>query len=291
MSRPPFKRMVIGLPQGMGNRLAVRSAAELAAFLQIELSGAFIADAALVEFAGFPGTRELRILERQWGPLDAAMMSRELEQAAELARRRFVECLAGAAATARFEVLSGANLAASLVRDGDIIAIIEPSHPGEAITRQFTALLDAAFATTSAILAVPACLVRTGGPVMAVAGAPEDASIRVGLQIAAALKERLIVAVPPGVELSAGLVADAAQLGIAVERVVANSPGADVPSLLRSLSQSAERLRVITRHGLERMPELFSLLHGVPLLAVESEPKAAESSAVRPAASHTRQSR
>ena len=40
----------------------------------------------------------------------------------------------------------------SLIRAGDIVAIIEPSHPGERITRQLIGPLNAAFDTAAAIL-------------------------------------------------------------------------------------------------------------------------------------------
>ena len=172
---------------------------------------------------------------------------------------------------------------ASFIQAGDIVTIIEPSHPGESITRQFTALLDAAFETAAAILVVPRRIVRASGPVMAVESGPEDTSIRVALEIAAALKERLIVVAPPGALLSPEIAADAEQLGVAVEQLAAGATDANAPSALPSSSRSKERLRVIARRLLDGAPELFSMLHGVPLLVVDSDqaaPAAAQESRV-----------
>lgn len=268
-SRPRFKRMVVGLPQGMGNRSAVEAAADLAEFLKLELLAAFITDAALLELAEFPAIRELRLLDQQWQPLDVARIARDLEDAANLARRRFDESVGSRTIKTGFDVLAGADLMASLIDAGDIVTIIEPSHPGESITRQFTALLDAAFETASAILVVPRRIARTSGPIMAVAGGHDDASIRVALEIAAALKERLIVVAPAGMPLPPEVVADAERFGVAVEQLAGN--GAHARSPLPPSSRSGERLRVITRRLLGDASQLFSRLQGVPLLVIESQ--------------------
>lgn len=267
MSDGRFKRMVVGLPQGMGTLSAVQAAADLAEFLQLELFAAFIADSALLDLAEFPAMRELRLLDQQWRPLDVARVARDLEEAANLARRRFDEIVGGRAIKTAFDVLYGAELMVSRIEAGDIVTIIEPSHPGESITRQFTALFDAAFETAAAILVVPRRIVRTSGPIMALAGGPEDASIRIALEIAAALKERLIVVAPPGMTLPPEIAADAQQLGVPVEQLAGD---ANAPSPLPSASRSRERLRVITRPLLGDASQLFSMLQGVPLLVLDS---------------------
>ena len=62
MSSWRYKRVVIGLPQGLGNLSAAQAAVDFAEFLQLELLAAFITDAALFALADFPAVRELRIL-------------------------------------------------------------------------------------------------------------------------------------------------------------------------------------------------------------------------------------
>jgi hypothetical protein len=78
MSSWRYKRVVIGLPQGLGNLSAAQAAVDFAEFLQLELLAAFITDAALFALADFPAVRELRIFDQQWQPLDVPRISREL---------------------------------------------------------------------------------------------------------------------------------------------------------------------------------------------------------------------
>jgi len=269
MSGRPFKRMVVGLPQGMGNQAAVQAAADLAERLQIELLGAFIEDATLLELAGFPAMRELRALDQQWQPFDVERISRELESAAAMARKRFVEGAPPRSIKTAFDVLHNVDAIMSLIESGDILTVIEPSHPGEAMTRQFAALLDTAFATEGSILAVPRRIARNHGPIMALASRPSDAGIRIGLEIAAALKERMIAVMPPGVELPPEIIAEAKRLGVAIEQLAANPNEHDAPSMT---SRSKERLRIVTRSQLRSNPsQLFAILNGVPLLLVDSQ--------------------
>ena len=269
MSPRPFKRMVVGLPQGTTNQAAVQVAADLAERLQIELLGAFIGDATLLALAGFPAMRELRVLDQQWQPFDVERAARELESAAAVARRRFEESARLRGIKTAFDVLHDAEAIMSLIEAGDILTVIEPSHPGETMTRQFAALLDAAFATAGSILAVPRRIARHHGPIMALASAPSDPSIHTGLEIAAALKERLIVVITPGVNLAPDVIAEAKKLGVAIEELAANPDDANAP-LIASLSN--ERLRIVTRAQLRSDPfQLFAILHGVPLLLIDSQ--------------------
>jgi hypothetical protein len=183
MSGRPFKRMVVGSPQGMGYESAVRAAADLAEFLHIEFLAAYIADTTLLALAESPAIRELRILDQLWQPLDVRQISRGLEGAYEAARRRFEASVRDRSVKSAFDVLSSADAIAALIQAGDILAIIEPTHPCEKITRQFYALLDAAFATAATILIVPRSIVSRSGPIMALASWSTDASdsYRIGI--------------------------------------------------------------------------------------------------------------
>jgi len=269
--RRRFERMVVGLPQGMGNQPAVEAAADLAEFLHIELLATFVADATLCALAELP-VRELRTLDQGWQAIDVAQITRDIDHATAGARRRFAESVKSRTIKTSFDVISGAQVMASLIRADDIVAIIEPTHPGERITRQFTGLLDAVFETAAAILVVPRRIARTSGPIMAVASGAEDASIRVALEIAAALNERLIVLTWPGALLSPEILADAEQLGVQVEQIAAGGAAANAPAPAPLSSRSKERLRVVTRsRRSDDAHRLFSTLHGVPLLVIEPE--------------------
>ncbi len=275
MSRRPFKRMVVGLPQGMGNEAAVQAAIDLAERLKIELLGAFIADATLLAMTGFPAMRELRMLDQQWQPFDIDRVARELDSAAAMARRSFDESARLRTVKTAFDVLHDADAITSLIEAGDILTVIEPSHPGETMTRQFAALLDAAFAAAGSILAVPRRIVHHHGPIMVLACTSSDPSIHIGLEIAAALRERLIVVITAGSHTSPEIITEAKKLGVAVEELAANPGDTSVASVT---SLSNERLRIVTRAQLRANPsQLFAILHGVPLLLVDpQEASAAE---------------
>ncbi len=270
--RIEFKRMVVGLPQSMANQSSIEAAADLAEFLHIELLATFVAESSLHGLAGLSAVRELRTLDQGWQAIDAVQIARDIDHATSIARRRFAKTVSSRSITTSFDVVTGAEAMGALIRADDIVAIIEPSHPGESITRQFTSLLDAALETASGILVVPRRIAHAVGPIMALATGPDDASIRVALEIAGALKERLILVTRLGALLSAEILADAKRLGVQVERIAANEPVADARSLLLSSSRMKERLRVLTRSPLsDDVSRLFSMLHEVPLLVVQPD--------------------
>ena len=266
-----FKRMVIGLPQSMPDRAAVEAAADLAEFLNIELLATFVADSMLLELAGLPAARELRVLNQEWQTIDVTQIRRELEHATAVARSRFAECVKSRTIKTSFDVVGGAEAIGSLIRADDIVAIIEPTYPGERITRQFTGLVAAAFDMAGAVLAVPRRIARTAGPVVVVAAGPGDASIRSGLAIAAALKERLIVVTSADAQLPAEIHTEAEQLGVQIDHVTASGRRQANGTVLASVPPPmAERLRVVTRERLaDDNRRLFSSLYDIPLLLIE----------------------
>ena len=110
------------------------------------------------------------------------------------------------------------------------------------------------------------------GPILAVAADPEDPTIRVALEIAAAMKERLVVLTPSGALLSPEFQTDAKQLGVDLEQIASGGPAADAWALRHLSVRSKERLRVVTRSQLpENALQLFSMLGGIPLLAVDPD--------------------
>ncbi len=267
---PPlaFKRMVIGLPQSLANQAAVNAIADLAEFLNIELLAALIADSSLHAIAGLSSVRELRIPDHGWRPIDWPQMTRDIDHAISLARQRFADAVKSCTVRTSFDVVAGTQIMASLIRPDDIVAIIEPSHPGETITRQFSALLDATLEAARAVLILPRRIARTAGPIMALAITDDDPGIPVALEIAAALKENLIVV---GATPSPAILADAERLGVRVHQTAAAGLLAEATEIVTAPSRPRERLRVATRAGLPAdASELFSMLHGVPLLVVTS---------------------
>ena len=162
---------------------------------------------------------------------------------------------------------------AGLIRADDIVAIIEPAHPGERITRQFAELLDAAFAAAGAVLIVPRQIAHTRGPIAALATNSEDECIYAALQIAAAFSERLVVVTAPGARLPDVILAEAQRLGVKVETVARGGLLA-APSVFSQIeTRLRPRLRVLSRGALsEDARRLFASLHGIPLLVVAPNP-------------------
>lgn len=265
-----FKRMVVGLPQGLANQAAVAAAADLAEFLNIELLATFIADATLPALAELAGARELRALEQEWQAIDPTQIARDIDRAVDVARRHFAESVRTRAIKTSFDVLTGAEAIASLIRANDIVAVIEPAHPGERITRQFTLLLEAAFETAGAVFVVPRRIVRTSGPIVTVAADFDDPGVGVALEIAAAFKERLIIVTAAGTRLPPKIFADAERLGVQIEHVTGSGLLVDALSTTLATARLRERLRVLTRSVLgDDAARLFSSLQGIPLLVIE----------------------
>jgi len=217
-----------------------------------------------------PAARELRILERGWQAIDPAQISRDIDRAEGFARRCFAEAVAARTIKTSFDIVAGVQAMASRIRADDIVAVVEPAHPGERITRQFTGLLDAALESAAAVVILPRRIARTAGPVIAIAAGPDDGSIGVGLGLAAALREDLIVVTRLGVLLPSDIVAEANALGVRLDKVVADQPFADGSAGRTFASTGKARLRVIAR---DRIPgdaaQVFTTLHGIPLLVIE----------------------
>ncbi len=264
-----YKRMLVSLPQGAVNRAAVDAAVDLAEFLNIELLATFVADSTLPALAGLSGARELRPLGQGWQPIDRAEITRDIDRAISVARRHFAESVRSRAIKTSFDVLSGAEAIASLIRFDDIVAVLEPAHPGETITRQFTGLFEAAFEMAGAVLVVPSRIARTTGPIVTVAADLDDPSIRAALEIAAALKERLIIVTAASTRPPTRVLADAEQLGVHVEYIVGGGVATDASSLAAP-APLRERLRVLTRSAsTDDAARLFLSLQGIPLLLIE----------------------
>jgi hypothetical protein len=118
--------------------------------------------------------------------------------------------------------------------------------------------------SAAAVLTVPRRIVRTAGPILAVATGPDDPSTGLALKIAAASKEHLIVLTRPGVLLSPQVYTDAEYGGVRVEQVIDGSN--------RSMLGARECLRVMTRgRQATDARRLFSALHGIPLLVIEPD--------------------
>lgn len=266
-----FKRMVVGLPQSLPNYGACNAAADLAERLNIQFLAALIADSSVRALVDSPAARELRLVEKNWQTIDRLHLLEDIESAATIARRRVAESTQGRSLDVRFEIIQ-VDAVGPLIRADDLVVVIDPAHPAERITRQFTCLLDAAVRTAAAVLVLPTQAGRTAGPVVALATSSQDPSLRIGLQVAFALRERLIVELSQGFQLSSDLLLDAERLGVPVEQrpVMPLTPHASAMAL--SSDRLNERMRVVTHsRTLDEITRLFWTARGIPLMIIHPD--------------------
>jgi hypothetical protein len=268
-----FKRLVLGLQPSAPDR-AMRLAVELADLLQVELLGLFLEDTSLRDLAGTPFARELRPLGGGWCAIDFDRLSQELELAARSSERLFTQAAKRLQTRCQFEVVRGPTAAtiASVSHTGDIVMIVEPVSPAERVTQQFSWLTEAAFRSAAAVMFVPPHIVRSSGPIVAIAATPDDPSIHAAAAIAVAARQELVV-----VEASRSVADDprirklAADAGLAIKHVTVDDlPLTDSTFLDRAFRHLQERLVVVTRGVLaDERAMLIASSRCVPVLVIE----------------------
>jgi hypothetical protein len=193
--RRSFGRMVLGLPHNAQDYPAVEVAARVAESLNLQCLGAFIVEPAIITLGELPDARELKSVAAGWQPVEGNSLARDLEEAVDAARRQFAAVAVRLNTDMAFHLALGATaeVVASLAGADDIVAMIEPRHPADRITRQFLSFMEAAFQTSSAVMLFPRRVLRKDGPIVAIAAGSDDAAIDVAADMAMAMHESLIV--------------------------------------------------------------------------------------------------
>jgi len=193
--RSQFKRAVLGLQLDVFDRKAVEVAAQLAERLELDLHGLFVLDDTLRELADYPSAREFVLTARDWQPIDLERLLREQDLAARAAQRMFTQVAKAVHVPSTFEIVPGpaARTFASVSGASDILIIAEPRAASACVTHSFSLLVDAAMRSTAAVLLIPRSVLRRSGPIVVIAGAPNDTAIEVGSAIATAAQEEMIV--------------------------------------------------------------------------------------------------
>jgi hypothetical protein len=268
-----FRRLVLGL-QASAPLRSTRLAAELAGLLHLEMLGLFLDDTSLHNLARIPFARELRPLGGGWHPIELDRLSHELELSARSAERMFAEMAKHLATRCAFEIVraSTAEAIMSVSRRDDIVVIAQPPRPADRATQQFASLMDAAFRSDAAVLLVPSRLIRTTGPVVAIAAASDDSSIGTAAMIASAAREDLvIVLVDGGGAASPGIGKLADSSGPRVRTVRADRGLLTNPDAFTSAFQNfRERLVVVARGVLDHETVVrIASVRRIPVLVVE----------------------
>jgi hypothetical protein len=150
--------------------------------------------------------------------------------------------------------------------------VVEPVNPADRATQQFAWLIDAAFRSAAAVIFVPPHVMRITGPVVAIAAAPDDPSIRTAAAIAVAAKEELVVmeayrslAEDPGIRKLA------TDTGLRIKHVaIGDLPLSDPAPLSQAFRRLQERLVIMTRGVLaNEIAVSIASARRVPWLVIE----------------------
>jgi hypothetical protein len=262
-----FKRMVLGLPHSAKDYGSVTFTAELADLLGLDLIGIFAEDEGLLDLALLPCVREFRLSGEGWHQLDVNQLARCSSQAAADARRLFEDAAKSLRVAARFDLVKGqiGEAIESQSMPEDIIVVIEPRNPADRISYQFRQFVDMALNAPAATLLVPSQIRRNKGPVVAIAASQQDVSIQVGLKVAEAVREKLLVLAPNAADepLSARLPSTSA---VHVDQRPLLSTVAGSAELETILATAGERLVVMSPGADNLFPSQLSSTRGVPVL-------------------------
>jgi len=260
-----FKRIVLPLPQSAQDYVSVAFAAELADLMGLDLLGVFAEDDRLKDLAVLPCVRELRLPGEGWHRLDAQQLERGLSLLAAEARRHFREAAKALHVGVRFDLAKGQigeTVFAQSMAD-DIIAIVEPANPAERMTHQFRQLLNATIDAAASALVIPSRISRRKGPVVVVASGEGDPSIQIGLRVAQAVHEGLIVLAATGADEAPSAPLTAA---VPVQRRPIRTSEIGLAELGSLLAFTGERLVVLSRGTSADFASKLAFERGVPVL-------------------------
>lgn len=193
-----FRRAVLGFDCETYNVAALDVAAHLARALRLDLFGIFVLDQMLDLIADYPGAREFVTSGRHWRAVDRAQL-REQELELALGLRRIFDAKAAAEKLAgTFEVASGrvSDILAGTTMRTDILVIAEPRNTIGLVTKTFPVILEMAIRSHASVLLVPRRAMQRRGPILAIAGSPNDPAIATAQAIAAASSENLAIVTP-----------------------------------------------------------------------------------------------
>lgn len=249
---PPYRRAVLGMGAGGVDRYMLRTAAEFARVLDLEMLGLFIEDRSLLALAALPFARELRVPGHDWRALEVQGIGDELRAAALRARKLFEEEIEPQGIAYSFEVQRGdpAILSGNVTRPTDILIIVEPDA-AEMVASGWEPTRWAAATSAAAVLLLPRSGMPPRGPIAAIAASNSDPSFQLAERLAAAMGEKAL-AIPSG---------DPA------------STAALLASLHRVLGLHQERLLILPREAAmpEELPLELAAQRRVPILIMNAE--------------------
>jgi len=270
--RPEFERVLLVLDLDSPHRDAIEVATRFAELLNLNLVGLFALDNALQQLAAYPSAREFVSAGSTWRPIDLDRLVHEQMLAAKAATRVFRELTRAIGVPTTFEIVTGPSLQAfvSTSRALDILVVAEPTRASAAATRAFSLVFDAAMHSPASVLLVPRSVRRRTGPIVAIAGAPDDPGMAVASAIAAAAHEELVMIEAYQAEAST---AGSVLQGVSTRRISAGRRALTNAQLAAWFLNGNESLVVITREGIAAADDIGLALaeqRRVPVLILDS---------------------
>jgi hypothetical protein len=251
-----FHRLVLELGHAGADPKTMREAAAFAHLLDAELHALFVEDETLLHASALPFAREISAVSGQWRPLAPDRLEAELRSAAERARRTLLEVARAAGISRSFEVRRGdlALQVTGICVASDLIVVPTARGIRTGETQGSRRLRETALRSAASVLFLPPAVNRRHGLVVALVVGPADPSLEVARRIAAQEREGLLVLTLAGGESDAasGLLS-----------------GNSAQDVIAALSDTKERLIVMTRVGLADQGALLAVARGVPVLVVE----------------------
>lgn len=248
-----YRRVVLTVRGSFAPEPAIRLAAELAHWLELELAGVFVEDEALLALAGHSFAREFSLTGHTWQTLDAERMLADFRTTAERTEHLLAEAASALGLPSAFSVLRADPLAlAAQFPATDILVMVGPDTappPGEQ-----------AAPPPAAMMLVPPRPRLASGPIAAI---PDDVSLAIAASLARGANEDLLLILPGSAEASLDM-ADLPPTRIRRRRVPTN----DTATLARALRAGHARLLVIERSALRDDPAILVAASGTPVLII-----------------------
>jgi hypothetical protein len=282
------RRVIVGLCYGAPDAETMRTAAEFAHLLSLNLHCLFIEDEALFALAELPFAREIRLPTHTWSPLTTEAVEAGIHQAAIEARRLMDEIIRDVGVPSEFEVLRGdpATCIAAVCQTGDIVVVVA-EHGLSAVptTHSLTRLRAGAHEATTSILLLPTRLKARHGAVVAMLTDGEDPALDMACRLATTAREDLVILLPEqsisdAAEKAEAVAIERAQaMGLPHARISAKVMRSDrIDDELQALVGVRERLIVMTRTlSAAAAASRILVARRVPVLLVEAEPTVTQS--------------
>lgn len=273
-------RLIVELCHGGIDARTLRTVAECASLLELDLHGLFIEDEALLALAELPFVREIRLPTHEWQTVEAGRIAGELHRAAQDAQRLLRQVGETLGVPNAFEVRRGdpAETLAAFASGGDVIVIAEPVAPGGRLAPGVSRLHAAAHGSAASLLLLPGGFAPQHGPVVALLADADDPCLVPAARAAINTKERLLLLVPAGdVSMADRVMQRSVALGVPRSHSATRTLGGlHAEDVLHALGHVQVRLLVLTR-GASPAGEMAAASRiaadrGVPVLLTSTSP-------------------